>query len=147
METGLARATSIPRRIRPVAMLAWALSLTGATVFLGVFVLHSQAARLVFRALRRSPGTTGMVPGVADALVQGLICLIPAFWMGAVFPLALAVSSNRSGPAELVAGLCVIIDSGRYRGRMSRWPAVIPYLGLHGGLLLIRVARFRYGRG
>jgi spermidine synthase len=132
--TGLARATSILRCISPVAMLAWALSLTGATVFLGMFVLHLLPGwfSTLYADLLEQPGWFL----ASQTLVCGSICLIPAFWIGAVFPLALAVSSNRSRPAELVGRLYAINTAGAITGACLAGLLVIPYLGLHGGLLL-----------
>jgi spermidine synthase len=132
--TGLARATSILLRVSPVSMLAWTLSLTGATVFLGMFVLHLLPAwfSALYADLLDQPGWFL----ASQTLVCGSICLIPAFWMGAVFPLALAVSSNQSRPAELVGRLYSINTAGAIAGACLAGLFVIPYLGLHGGFLL-----------
>jgi predicted membrane-bound spermidine synthase len=132
--TRLAAATSILRRIRPIAMLAWALTLTGITVFLGMFILHLLPGWFseLYADLADQPGWFL----ASQALVCGSICLIPSFWMGAVFPLTLAVSSNRSAPAEIVGRLYSLNTAGAIAGACLAGLLVIPWLGLHGGFLL-----------
>jgi spermidine synthase len=56
--------------------------------------------------------------------------------MGAVFPLALAVSSNQSGSAEVVGRLYAINTAGAILGACLAGLLVIPWLGLHGAFLL-----------
>ncbi len=132
--TRLARASALLRRIGPVALVAWTLSLTATTVFIGMFFVHLLPGWLssLYAGVAGQPGWFL----VLEALVCGSISLIPAFWTGAVFPLVLAVSSNQSGSGALVGRLYSINTAGAIAGACLAGLVVIPWLGLRGGLLL-----------
>jgi spermidine synthase len=132
--TRLARAPSVLRRVGPVAMLAWALSLTGSAVFLGMFILHllPEWFSSLYADLEGYPRWFL----ASHALVAGSISFVPAFCIGTVFPLALALSPNPPGPARLVGRLYSINTAGSIAGACLAGLVVIPWLGLRGGLLL-----------
>ena len=130
----LVRAPAVLHRVGPVAMLAWALSLTGTSVYLGMLIVHLLPAW--FSSLYAD--LHDQLPSflMSQAGVCGAISFVPAFWIGAVFPLALAVSGNPQEPARLVGRLYSINTVGGILGACLAGLVVIPLLGLRGGLLL-----------
>lgn len=132
--TRLVRAPAVLRRVGPVAMLAWASSLTATAVFLGLFILHLLPDW--FASLYANLDGYPHWFLASQVLICGSISLIPAFWMGAVFPLTLAISPNRLGPARLVGRLYSIDTAGAIAGACLAGLVVIPWLGLRGGFLL-----------
>ncbi len=132
--TRLVRAPSVLKRVGPVAMLAWAQSLTGAAVFAGVFVLRLLPGW--FYSLYESLDTQPEWFLASQAALCGAISLIPAFCIGASFPLALAVYPNRSEPSRLVGRLYSINTAGAIVGACLSGVILIPWIGLRGGFLL-----------
>lgn len=135
---------AVERRSHPLRALAAALVLAGLTSLL-LTPLAARAPHFLTELSRRF-GFTGMVTLTGTALAAALVILVPATFMGLVLPLGmrllvddLARTGRRVGAAYLVN------TAGSVAGSLLAGFALIPLLGLKGGLLLLAATQVALG--
>jgi spermidine synthase len=135
---------SVERRPRPLAFLAAAHVLAGLSALL-LTPLSSRAADLVDWLTARSGYAGGAFLG-ATALAAALVILVPATFMGLVFPLGLRLlvdDLTRSG--RRVGAAYLANTAGSVVGSLGTGFVLIPVLGLKGTLLCLATIQVALG--